>query len=71
MPGMTLNEWSAADPKRTDDWIARQVGRDRTTITRVRNRTRGTSLETAVALCRLTDGAVPIEEFLSAQDVAA
>jgi len=68
---MTLNEWADKAKTRTDEWIAAQVGLDRTTITHIRNRKRRASLATAVALSKLTRGQVPVEEFLSRSDIGA
>jgi hypothetical protein len=67
---MTFHEWAAQSGK-TDDWIAAQVGRDRSTITHVRNRNKRASLELAVALNRLSGGLVPVDDFLLTQTAEA
>ena len=68
---MTLDAWAAKSKSRTDEWIAAQVGLDRTTITHIRNRNRRASLATAIALSKLTRGQVPVEEFLQRAPAAA
>lgn len=67
---MTLDSW-AKQGGHTDAWIATQIGRERSYITRLRNRKVAASLETALALSRLTKGRVPVEEFLPPQTEAA
>lgn len=68
---MTLDEWVALDKARTDEWIAAQVGLERSSVTHIRNRKRGASLAKALALSKLTGGTVPVEEFLAPQKEAA
>jgi DNA-binding XRE family transcriptional regulator len=63
---MTLDEWMSRE-KKSDTWLAKQVGVSRPFITRIRKGERQPSLTVAARLAERT--LLPIETFL--RDVAA
>lgn len=67
--GMRLADWLRQN-ERTATWLAGQVGRDPSFITRVKNGDAMPSIEVAAAIQRITDGAVTAVDFLPAVEVA-
>jgi len=63
---MKLSDWMQTAGI-TDEELARRVGKDRVTISRVRRGKNFPSWELAAQLRRVTDGKVGPEDFLEAQ----
>jgi hypothetical protein len=63
---MKLNDWLKSNGK-TDAWLAAQVGRERSVISKIRVGTVTPSLRTAVAIQIATDGEVKPADFLPAK----
>jgi DNA-binding XRE family transcriptional regulator len=59
---MTLHEWLKRE-NRTDAWLAEQVGRHRTTITKIRNGRLRPSIEVAAKIQRLSGCAVTAADY--------
>lgn len=60
---MKLGSWLAKNDK-SDAWLAKQVGRDRSFIAKVRKGDALPSVEVAAAIQRLTEGAVTAVDFI-------
>jgi DNA-binding transcriptional regulator YdaS (Cro superfamily) len=66
---MKLNDWLKSNGK-TDAWLAAQVGKDRSVISKIRVGTVTPSLRTAVAIQIATDGDVKPADLLPAKQPA-
>jgi transcriptional regulator with XRE-family HTH domain len=64
---MHLSEWLAANGK-TDAWLAEQIGRERSVVTKIRNGKSMPSFGTAQAIMDVTGGAVTPNDFLPARE---
>jgi DNA-binding transcriptional regulator YdaS (Cro superfamily) len=61
-PLMTLNEWLQANPRK-GTWLARQVGVDKSAISRMRKGQLTPSLRVAIAIEQATNGNVRVAEL--------
>jgi transcriptional regulator with XRE-family HTH domain len=61
--GMRLADW-LKENGRTATWLAEQVGRDQSFITRVKNGSAMPSIEVAAAIQRVTSGQVTAVDYL-------
>lgn len=61
--GMRLSDW-LKENGRTATWLAEQVGRDQSFITRVKNGTAMPSIEVAAAIQRVTGGLMTAVDYL-------
>ncbi|WP_018261916.1 helix-turn-helix transcriptional regulator [Methylobacterium sp. WSM2598] len=65
IPGMKLSDWLKANGK-SAAWLASQVGRDPSFITRVKNGDAMPSIAVAAEIQRITNGAVTAVDFVPA-----
>ncbi|WP_456015378.1 helix-turn-helix transcriptional regulator [Methylorubrum populi] len=66
---MRLSDWLKANG-RTATWLAEQVGRDQSFITRIKNGRAMPSIEVAAAIQRVTGGSVTAIDYLPDQPAA-
>ena len=59
---MTLAEWLAQEGK-NDAWLAKQIGRERSFISKVRRGKTRPSISTAARICQLSQGKVRAEDY--------
>ncbi|GJD59817.1 helix-turn-helix domain-containing protein [Methylobacterium dankookense] len=67
---MRLSDWLKQNGK-TVAWLAEQVGRDRSFLTRVKNGEAKPSVDVAAAIQRVTGGAVTAVDYVTDAEEAA
>lgn len=67
---MRLSAWLAENDK-TDAWLAQEIGRERSFVTKLRNGRAVPSFSTATKIHKVTAGAVTANDFMPALPVAS